>query len=73
MSRVRRLCCTAAFTNSAIQVRPGRSADENVIPGEGDSYRHKNLLRVVSDMKIAHLQQMFTRFIPRERWLPFLL
>ena len=72
VSKVRKLCHSGAFEKSTIHVQTGRSIEECVIPDESESYISKNKLRTLSDTKVAHLKQMSSSFIPRERWLSFL-
>jgi len=62
--KTRRLCYRENFNNATIHVLAGHHIDENVIPNATDNYLSKNKLRQLSDMKLSHLRQMSTSFIP---------
>ena len=70
--KTRRLCYKGNFNNATIHVLAGHHIDENVIPNATDNYLSKNKLRQLSDMKLSHLRQMSTSFIPANRHFSFL-
>ena len=69
--KTRRLCCKGNFDNATMHVLAGHHI-ENVIPNAADNYFSKNKLRQLSDMKLTHLCQMSTSFIPANHHFSFL-
>ena len=72
LCKTRQLCYRGGFENGTIYLSPGRDAHENVIPDATESYSCKNKVRWLSDMKLTHLRQMSTSFIPNDHRFPFL-
>ena len=67
MVRQRRLCYTGAFETMNVQVVTGQSSEDDIIPGTDKTYLALNNLRSLSTVKMDHLRQMYTKFVPTER------
>ena len=72
MVRRRRLCYTGVFETMNVLVVTGQSSEDDIIPGADKTYLALNNLRSLSTVKMDHLRQMYTKFVPTERHLSFL-
>ena len=70
--KTRRQCYKGSFRNATIHILAGHRVDENVIPDVTKNYLSKDKLRPLSKMKLSHLRQMSTSFIPHDRRSTFL-
>ena len=72
VSKTRSLCYTGPFNNATIHVLSGKDPTDGAIPGDEQTYHYLNKVRNLSSSKMSNLQQMYSQFIPNERWIPFL-
>ena len=71
MIRQRKLCYSGSFESK--NVFTAHNPEENVIPtADKSSYRVLNNVKSLSALKLNHLHQMYTKFIPSDRHPPFL-
>lgn len=69
--RTRELCYTGPFVNKAMTLVSGVDPSINAIPTT-ETYKATNSTHELKSVKKSDLQQMYSKFIPEERWLAML-
>lgn len=67
--RVRQLCYTGSFEPTKMKLVAGVSASVNAIPSS--TYK-SNGSHQLSAKKLDDMKQMYTKFVPRDKWPEFL-
>ena len=70
--RVRQLCYTGAFEPTKMKLASGVHATLDAIPKEESNYKCTNSTHQLTAKKLDDLKQMYTKFIPRDKWPDFL-
>ena len=70
--KVREKCYSGTLRNSTTKVKKGFVSTESCIPKVTDSYKARGNLRLLTESKTSHLKQMYTHFIPEDKWPDFL-
>ena len=66
--KVRTNCYSGTLKSTPMAIRKGMSAADRVLPGLGQSYFAKGMVKQLSESKQSHLNQMCINFIPNDRW-----
>ena len=69
--RVRPFCYGGPFRNDIVMPKRGHACSENAMCSDTDSYLIKSGVKELASNKLAHLSQMYSRFIPRIKWPSF--
>ena len=73
IAKVRKTCFSGRYENTTMHIASGRDVSENIIPDpDSNSYHALQKVKVLSETKCKHLQQMYKDFVPRDRCLPFI-
>ena len=65
-------CYTGSFSNATMHVLGGKNPEDDVIPGDEQTYHHLNKAKSISGSKMSNLVQMYRQFIARKRWHPII-
>ena len=68
LMKVRSNCYSGTLKSTPMAIRKGMSAADRVLPGLGQSYFAKGMVKQLSESKQSHLNQMCINFIPNDRW-----
>lgn len=73
VAKVRKTCFSGQYENTTMHIATGH-VSENIIPDpDNESYRALQKVKVLSETKRKHLQQMYKDFVPRNCCLPFII
>lgn len=70
--KVRERCYAGALRDTPTKVKRGFCANESSIPRISDTYKARGLVKSIPESKVGHLNQMYSKFIEKERWPNFL-